>query len=197
MVYFDLPSPYFPLEVNPPFVTVPRELTFGPPPNEATAPRSNCYAKPMFLWHPRGPVQPADQIRKICAHKVTMHPLSLVSVSRFVHARWRSAFTVHRSPFTVHRSPFTVHCSLFTVHCSPFTVHRSRSPFTVHRSLFTVHRSPFTVHRSLFTVHRSLFTVHRSLFTVHRSPFTFTTVHSSQFDGVRGAAGESSRFAPS
>src|ERR1700675_199816 len=41
---FDLPSLISPFEGQSPFVTVPRELTFGPPPNEADAVKSSWYA---------------------------------------------------------------------------------------------------------------------------------------------------------
>jgi hypothetical protein len=41
--------PLFPLsKVNPPFVTVPRELTFGPPPNEADGVKSSWYANAAY-----------------------------------------------------------------------------------------------------------------------------------------------------
>ncbi len=82
-----------------------------------------------------------DQTRpaRFVVHKVTMHTPSLVSVSRFIHTRWRSAFDVPRSAFDVRRSTFDVRRSAF-----------ERSTFDVRRSTFDVRRSTFDVRRSAF-----------------------------------------------
>jgi hypothetical protein len=64
-----------------------RELTFGPPPNEADKPKSSWYANAAFRSIAKEAPRCWPGLVGFDVQKVTISPSSLVSVSHFIHER--------------------------------------------------------------------------------------------------------------